>query len=244
MENVRRAAAAAFAARHMPPPGSPPPQLVLRTEDLPEITSLIGALPYVFLFLGTLTDVVDHEDANYVLTCDVSYEQFPLFLLLGLTAGCASYGLSTTSDPAYALSGYAHTALTGFTFACFAKHLAKLGEVSGRRSTAYAALGVLPFVCLSVLETGRVRVTSCDFLFYAMLTLSLMPLSAIFMEWRRAQGNKYCRRLFFMFAASVVYVAALRPPHLCEPRKEFRQGSAVVFDLVILFLTSNFEGLC
>ena len=227
MEVLKATLAAALAAPGPPPPGAPPPApLYVVEENVPDVLAFVGFIVYlVSLFFG-VTDVMESE----MRWSSFDYTLCPVYMLLGLVFGVASYAASFFAQRE--LWSAEHALLTTATFFSFAKHLTKSADMPNRRASAIIMLGSLPLLCLSVLDAWRVRVRSSRLCFALFITLAVMPLPFLFREWMPG-GGRTKKRLFVLFFFSSLFVTLSTPRRLQDRAME--QGLVTVFDLSLVY---------
>ena len=222
-------------------PPSPPPYFV--EDNVPDILTFLGTTVYGVSFSLAVTDFLELQGRGDL---DDGYASRPVHMVAGLLVGLVSYGFAFMTSVELASAG--HSVLSTVVFFCFAKHLMRRLEMPSRRTSSLITIGVLPLLCLAVLEAGRVKVRSARFFFALMLILAAMPLPHLFRQWLPGSagasaldpsGGKLRKRLFCLFFFAFCYVAASTPARAAAGARvrvgDARQSAVACFDLLMVY---------
>jgi hypothetical protein len=236
---------------HHPPPVPPPKhdQLVeFPDTTVPEMSAFIGTVLYFLSFFTCLNDILESEDFVHLVKFEeFEYRTAPVYLCIALFVGFVNYILAYMQLTAFELVQYGHIYLCALSFYFFSKHLTRIGDIAKKKANTICAFGALPLICLASLQADHVSVKSCRFFYFLMVTLTLIPLSTLFREWRQSSFDvntaRPRKRLFFLFFVLTCFAGSTTPRRACFSsalhQQRHRDVYVMMFDLAVLYVCSD-----
>jgi hypothetical protein len=220
--------------------------LAFPDSNVPELSSFLGTIIYFLSFFTCFNEIVESEELAELLKWnEIEYRHCPVYLCIGLFIGFLNYAFAYLQYPLFRLTYYGHTYLMSFAFYFFSRHLCRLSELPRKKMGMVGAFGVLPLICLGVVQAEHVSVRSCRFFYFLMLSLGCIPLGTLFREWRTnsfdVAASRPRKRLFFLYFALVCFIGSTTPSRACVQlhNQRHRDVYVILFDLVTLYISAD-----